>query len=131
MVNAVTRRSFLCGSAAMLALGQARMSVRDAFDHLLLGVSDLDHGINWFEQRAGVRAVRGGVHPGRGTKNALVSLGEAHYLEIIAPDPAQAVKDRQFQLSTLKEPRLINFAVDSLRLRKRLTWPKCRVRPQH
>ena len=49
----------------------------------------------------------GGVHPGRETRNGLVSLGEAHYLEIIAPDPAQMVKDRQFQLSTPTEPQLI------------------------
>jgi hypothetical protein len=89
------------------------MPVRDAFDHLLLGVSDLDHGIEWFERRAGVRAAMGGVHPGRGTRNALVSLGGAHYLEIIAPDPAQTVEHPQFQLSStlLTEPRLINFAV--------------------
>lgn len=111
MTNAVTRRSLVYGSAAMLAFGQTRMSVRDAFDHLLFGVSDLDHGIDWFERRAGVRAALGGVHPGRGTRNALVSLGGAHYLEIIAPDPAQTLGDRQFQLSTLAEPRLINFAV--------------------
>ena len=95
----------------MLAFGQTRISVRDAFDHLLCGVSDLDHGIDWFERRSGVRAVMGGVHPGRGTRNALVSLGGAHYLEIIAPDPAQNVENPQFQLSSLTEPRLINFAV--------------------
>lgn len=95
----------------MLAFGQTRTPVRDAFDHLLFGVSDLDHGIDWFERRSSVRAVPGGVHPGRGTRNALVSLGGAHYLEIIAPDPAQTVEAPQFQLSTLTEPRLINFAV--------------------
>jgi Glyoxalase-like domain len=111
MMGAVTRRSVVCGSAAMLALGQTRRSVRDVFDHLLFGVSDLDQGIDWFERHAGVRAVMGGVHPGRGTRNALVSLGGVHYLEIIAPDPAQTVRDRPFQLSTLTEPRLINFAV--------------------
>ena len=95
----------------MLAFGQTRMPVRDVFDHLLLGVSDLDHGIDWFESRAGIRASVGGVHPGRGTRNALVSLGGTHYLEIIAPDPAQTATDRQFHLSTLTDPRLINFAV--------------------
>jgi Glyoxalase-like domain len=35
----------------------------------------------------------------------------AHYLETIAPDPAQTVEAWQFQLSGLTEPRLINFAV--------------------
>ena len=111
MINGVTRRSFVCASATSLAFGQTRISVRDAFDHLLLGISDLDHGIEWVERRTGVRAVMGGVHPGRGTRNALLSLGGAHYLEIIAPDPAQTVKNPQFQLSGFTEPRLINFAV--------------------
>jgi len=95
----------------MLGFGETRVPVRDAFDHLLLRVSDLDHGIDWLESRAGVRGVMGGVHPGRETRNALVSLGGVHYLEIIAPDPAQTVKDPQFQLGTVTEPRLINFAV--------------------
>jgi hypothetical protein len=111
MIQAVTRRSFVYGSAALVAFGQNRMPVRSAFDHLLLGVSDLDYGIDWFERRAGVRAAMGGVHPGRGTRNALVSLGGAHYLEIIAPDPAQTGGERQFQVGALTEPRLINFAI--------------------
>ena len=111
MIGPLTRRSFVYGSAVMLAVGQSGTPVRDVFDHLLFGVSDLDHGIDWFRQRAGVAAATGGIHPGRGTRNALVSLGGVHYLEIIAPDPAQSVKDRQYQLSTLTEPRLINFAV--------------------
>lgn len=85
--------------------------MRDSFDHLLLGVSDLDHGIDWFERQTGVRALAGGVHPGRGTRNALVSVGGAHYLEIIAPDPAQMGVHPQFPVDKLVEPRLIHFAV--------------------
>src|SRR5829696_7708045 len=29
---------------------------KDAVDHVVLGVSDLQHGIEWFEQKTGVRA---------------------------------------------------------------------------
>jgi catechol 2,3-dioxygenase-like lactoylglutathione lyase family enzyme len=56
-------------------------------DHVILGVNDLQKGIEEFERLTGVRAIYGGAHPGRGTHNALVSLGEPHYLEILAPNP--------------------------------------------
>lgn len=111
MIRGLTRRSFIYGTGAALAVAQAPLRVREAFDHLLFGVSDLDQGIDFFERHTGVRPAAGGVHPGRGTRNALASLGPGHYLEVIAPDPAQTVANPQFQLSALTEPRLINFAV--------------------
>lgn len=63
-------------SAAMPVVG---------IDHLILGVDDLEKGMTEFATRTGVKPAKGGVHPGRGTQNALVSLGNGRYIEIIAP----------------------------------------------
>jgi hypothetical protein len=79
-------------------------------DHILLGCSDLDRGIDFVEKHTGVRAAFGGVHPGRGTRNALLSLGEKHYLEIIAPDPQQSGGPDHYGLAKLIEPRLVGWA---------------------
>jgi hypothetical protein len=54
-------------------------------DHLILGTRDLDEGMRRFEERTGVRPIPGGEHPGRGTRNALASLGPGLYVEILAP----------------------------------------------
>jgi hypothetical protein len=92
-------------------MAQDLKPVASAVDHLLLGVADLDRGIEWVEKRLGVRAAIGGVHPGAGTRNALLSLGAGHYLEIIAPDPAQPAARDERHLHEFSSPRLITFAV--------------------
>jgi glyoxalase-like protein len=79
-------------------------------DHILLGCNDLDRGIDLVEKHTGVRAAFGGVHPGRGTRNALLSLGEKHYLEIIALDPQQPDAPDHYGLQKLTEPRLVTWA---------------------
>jgi hypothetical protein len=81
-------------------------------DHLVYGTPDLPAAIEKLDKLLGVRATPGGQHPGRGTRNALIALGPASYLEIIGPDPEQPKPDlpRPFGLDALSEPRLVAWA---------------------
>ena len=85
---------------------------REALDHLLIGAPVLEQGIDWLEEKTGVRAMVGGSHPGLGTWNALVSLGPDQYIEIIAPDPAQPAADTFYVpgLRNFKAPRVTTWA---------------------
>ena len=76
----------LSGMVGLLAL-QERTAVD--IDHVILGINDLDRGVREFESKTGVTPQRGGEHPGRGTQNALVTLGGGRYLEILAPAATQ------------------------------------------
>jgi hypothetical protein len=59
-------------------------------DHVVVAVSDLDSGARAVEERHGLASVEGGRHPGWGTANRIVPLGDT-YVELIAVvDDAEA-----------------------------------------
>jgi hypothetical protein len=115
MGSEISRRLFLAFAGSAIIMPRIVMgeeSVPSLLDHILLGCNDLQRGIDFVEQHAGVRATFGGVHPGRGTQNALLSLGERRYLEIIVPDPGQpdAKSPLVLHLRKLSEPRIVGWA---------------------
>ena len=65
------------------------------FDHIMVGIAELEPGIEMLADMTGVTAAHGGVHPGRDTRNALLSLGGGTYFELIAP---------QANLETITDP---------------------------
>ena len=66
----------------------------EELDHVILFINDLEKGMQQFEDMTGVKPVYGGVHPNSFTQNALVSLGDNTYLEIMAPrDGADSIPD--------------------------------------
>lgn len=126
----LARRSLLVLPAAWpLFAFQSRPAVQ-AVDHLIVGTRDLDAGIDWLSQKLGVKPAAGGVHPGRGTWNALLALGGRQYLELIAPDPKQSKggEDVVAQLNALQTPQLIGWAasvagIDALAQKLRQSMP--------
>ncbi|MFI0354749.1 VOC family protein [Actinomadura sp. 9N407] len=82
-------------------------------DHLVYAGPDLAEAVGRIAERAGVRPVEGGPHPGLGTRNFLLGLGGRSYLEIVGPDPDQPVpsRPRPFAVDTLAAPALVGWAL--------------------
>jgi hypothetical protein len=80
-------------------------------DHLVYASPDLQQAIEAVRALTGVEPVLGGSHPGRGTQNALLSLGADSYIEILAPDRAQSAEALARSADRIPEaPRVIGWA---------------------
>ncbi len=81
-------------------------------DHLIFASWDVDAGIAHISELTGVTPGLGGPHIGLGTHNALMSLGDDVYFEIIGRDPEQpdATGPFPFGLTSESPPGLIGYA---------------------
>ena len=81
-------------------------------DHLVFAVPELESGVREIERLLGTRAAIGGRHPQFGTHNALLGLGPATYLEIVAVDPSlpRPARGRPFGVEASGLPRLVTWA---------------------
>ena len=96
------------------------LSLLSRIDHLVYASPDLERGVDHLHALLGVRATPGGRHPGWGTRNALIALGESTYLEIIGPDPDQGMPsaDLRFGIGDLDQPALVSWAVGTEELQQ-------------
>lgn len=85
-------------------------------DHLVWYCTDLAEGERRFAEALDCRPVYGGVHPGEGTRNALVALGDSTYVEILGRDPAQDARNLDPELQGLVGQGLYHWAVGGANL---------------
>ena len=95
-------------------MSEASRAIHSPLDHLLWAVPELEAGRLDVSERSGVEPQLGGRHPGFGTHNALLHLGDRCYLEVIAPDPTQTrLNGLGSYLEGLESPSLVTWCAAS------------------
>ena len=78
-------------------------------DHLVLGINDLDTGMDEVQRLTGVRPKFDGRDAQLGTHSAVIGLGDMAFLEIMAPDPEADSSAIDAELKPRFVDRLANF----------------------
>ena len=101
-------------SVILLASNMSAGFAMASLDHMTLIAPSIERGIEVFESLTGVHATEGGKHSVNGTANALASLGDQRYLEIMCPDPdGPPAGSLGAQIATVGAPRFVNYLVRS------------------
>lgn len=92
--------------------------LKSSIDHLVITACSREAGVAHVAEALGVSPQTGGEHPRMGTHNALLRLGNAMYVEVIAANPWAPVppRPRWFDLDQLTPsapPRLATWVVCS------------------
>lgn len=83
-------------------------------DHIVYCVPDLEQAINNFHEKTGTKPIIGGRHLKKGTRNALVNLGNKCYLEFLAIDKdSQVAAPRWMGIDLINEPTITRWSLKS------------------
>ncbi|MEM7573532.1 MAG: VOC family protein [Bacteroidota bacterium] len=82
-------------------------------DHLVYAVPDLNQAIADLDAKLGIAPVFGGQHLTKGTKNALLNLGNGAYLELLAIDSTndQIQPPRWMGIDLIEAPQMVRWAL--------------------
>lgn len=89
-------------------------------DHVVVGIDDLQKGMGEIEEMTGVKPAYGGAHPDYGTHNALISLDNNTYLEVLAPNPE--ISMNLFQWLTNFKAMYLRRKLSSMHSLKPFLW---------
>lgn len=99
--------------------------MRNAIDHLVIGASSLEQGVQYVRETLGVEIPFGGVHKTMGTHNHLMRLGGEVFLEVIAVNLQgeaalqprwYGLDDPYVQAQIARQPALLTWVVNTSNL---------------
>ncbi|MDF1697614.1 MAG: VOC family protein [Saprospiraceae bacterium] len=89
--------------------------MKRALDHIVYCVPNLEEGMEYIEALLGAKPTIGGRHLTKGTKNALLNLGNSCYLEILAADTenVEFKGQRWMGIDLITKPKITRWSLKS------------------